>query len=1064
MYRFWDNLIAFRNNKHIEEIDYDVKVNNEPDNGIHPAILTVIDEYASAGYLSRAEQNRFKKMASAHTKVREPKYGIETLDQIKVKNGDLKLQIQRLDKDLPNVFDKSIIQSRLQGFDQQYIKDVLHRDVVAAVMCFQNNGVIVKDISISTENTVAGKTETYKVYLQPINGPSSIFTFTFPVVDSNGSYKIGGTLYRMEKQCSDMPIIKLKPDVVNLTSYYPNKIYANRSAYAVFNYSKWIIKQILNNSVEGGIISRVTYGITIVNDTDLPREYSAIMNTLNSFVINSTITGVPKDYYFYFNYNRLDKLFSVDQIKDCGEQNLVPCGYDVVDSINTNLLAMDEDGIVYVFDKGFTALGALTKFIDPNMKEGIPEYVEMDLLNCKVPIIFVLTYLFGFDKLLRKLNIDFTVVAVNTKVEHERNQLTLKFKDGIYVLHNVDKKKRLLFNGFYVLRNNLSKLKGNDFNNPRLYTSLLSGLDITLYHLREIKLLNAMFIDPITMEIIEREYPNIDFYKLLLITVDLLATDKMPISNPTRFKGYERLVGFLYKEMVNSLRIYNRQGSVANKGISVNPRDVLLKIINDQSNAIIEQSNPIHELKEQEAYTHTGAGGKKVITMTKKTRSYNHSDIGIVSESTPDSSKSAVRAFLTANPNIVDLRGTTREYNPNTDGASSIMSTTAVLAPMITHDDGKRVNYASIMNSHTVSCNGYTIAPYSTGGEEFIGHRSSELYIVKAKQPGIVVSVKPTLITVEYKDESIEKFEVGIKHGIVSGTVIPHTRICDLKEGHVFKSDDILIYDEGFFQRSLINPQNVALKFGVICRTALLENSLVMEDGCVLSSEIAKKLITPVTKMYSIILDFNTNVHNLIALDTEVNPDSILCIVENDMGEATDEKNNDSVLSLAALTRNTHRANTYGTVTNIEIVYFGEYDDMSKNLLNLVHQFETRYIKRNKSLSTDAPVSLQIKEPIMINKIKLEQNQVAIKFYIDGELDANDGDKFIFGAMIKSTCSEKLIDPIISAEDNQTVDAMLSYQSPANRIVESPERGGMMNTIMMALSKQLGEKLLEIKL
>lgn len=68
----------------------------------------------------------------------------------------------------------------------------------------------------------------------------------------------------------------------------------------------------------------------------------------------------------------------------------------------------------------------------------------------------------------------------------------------------------------------------------------------------------------------------------------------------------------------------------------------------------------------------------------------------------------------------------------------------------------------------------------------------------------------------------------------------------------------------------------------------------------------------------------------------------------------------------------------------------------------------------------------------------------------------------MFGNQLKSTTSQVSTHPIL-AENGQVIDALFSYSSVANRIVGSPERSGLMNTIMMALSLETGRRYKGIK-
>lgn len=76
--------------------------------------------------------------------------------------------------------------------------------------------------------------------------------------------------------------------------------------------------------------------------------------------------------------------------------------------------------------------------------------------------------------------------------------------------------------------------------------------------------------------------------------------------------------------------------------------------------------------------------------MVRRMRAYQQSDFGVVSEATVDSSAVAINTFFSADPNLTSLRGTTREFDKKADGLTSVLSTSACLAPCAINDDQVR--------------------------------------------------------------------------------------------------------------------------------------------------------------------------------------------------------------------------------------------------------------------------------------------------------------------------------------------------------------------------------------
>lgn len=328
--------------------------------------------------------------------------------------------------------------------------------------------------------------------------------------------------------------------------------------------------------------------------------------------------------------------------------------------------------------------------------------------------------------------------------------------------------------------------------------------------------------------------------------------------------------------------------------------------------------------------------------------------------------------------------------------------------------------------------------------------------MITADDDGIVTNVTNDTLSVIYKGDIKKAYKLGVVHGTVSGVTIPHTKITDLKAGHKFNKGDALVFNSGFFKRSEINPHNVVYMHGVITRVVLMENADTTEDSCVISQELSDKLSTPVTTHHGIIVDFTKVIHNLVKVGDHVEPDTILCTLENFIDESLVSKDASAIAALSKLSSNNPRAKVYGTITEIEVLYYGKIEDMNFSLQQIVNEYDTKRSKVVRKYDTDDAKTGKIDESIRVSGRKLLPNQLAIKIYIDGSLGTNTGDKLVFGNMLKSTIGRVMSDPFIS-EDGQPVDAQFGGQSVSHRIVDSPEISGLANTVMIKLSAVTGK-------
>jgi hypothetical protein len=474
-----------------------------------------------------------------------------------------------------------------------------------------------------------------------------------------------------------------------------------RNEASSVNYSKWIFKRITGNTQgDRPVVSSVKYGKSFSKNKELPRQYSAVSETISGFQTNVKFPGdtvVTDSWAFNFNYGAMETFFSSTSIADVYikaiKKDLVPVAIHIGGGA---ILAMDYVGTVFVLysetirnvNAGeMKSVGPLISFIEPDSVSGPTEYSEFSILNKRMPLGLGLAYLFGLDNFLRMLGLSYTLVPTNVRLPPNHNQFKLKFKDIVYVITAKRPHERLIVGGFVAIKNVLGSYRGSDFNKQTAYIGILSGLGITGYHLRELKLMVDLFIDPITLSLLEKNNEPTETVDLLIKANQLLTTDYIPQENIVRYKGYERICGMVYAQLVNSIRTFRSKGAMSNSGVSMNPYAVWLDILQDQSIVLVEESNPIHNLKELESFTHSGAGGRSAVTMVKNTRGYRQEDLGVISEATVDSSKTALRASLTYNPLFTSLLGETREFNKDTDGASNAVSTSILLSAGATHDD-----------------------------------------------------------------------------------------------------------------------------------------------------------------------------------------------------------------------------------------------------------------------------------------------------------------------------------------------------------------------------------------
>lgn len=328
------------------------------------------------------------------------------------------------------------------------------------------------------------------------------------------------------------------------------------------------------------------------------------------------------------------------------------------------------------------------------------------------------------------------------------------------------------------------------------------------------------------------------------------------------------------------------------------------------------------------------------------------------------------------------------------------------------------------------------------------------MFSAAARGDGFVADVNERFLTIEYKDGTHEVFELGIKHGVVSGSTIPHKIVTDLKHNDTVKAGDIVAWNNGFFTRDIFDKGLVSYKAGVIGKVALLESSDTIEDGCVVGSTLLDKLVTNIAYCKPMTVDFSTAVHNLVKVGDKVEYDSILCTLEDAVSSGLAESDPEAIAALRQISASNPKAKTHGVVSAIEVVYFGDFEDMHPTLQAIAKEDNKRRKIRSVTLKDGSAETGEIDETIQWGGTKIHVGNMGIKIYIDKELGMGAGDKLVFSNALKTTVSRIETNPIVS-EKGEVIDAHFGYQSVADRIVVSPEISGTMNVILKTLSSEM---------
>jgi hypothetical protein len=653
---------------------------------LEDSIIARCNALADSGGLSAADYRKYLELAGTYKSITAPDG--TTLDQfINIPRDLLDIKESPSIPDKSTLVDKTMLKSSLMEFDEKYITKVMQRDIAGMVMNLQKAGIIVLDYQVEQVENVSMAYNSYTVKVKPLQGATSTLRFRIPKVTEDGSFRVNNVNYRTRKQKSDLPIRKISPNQVALTSYY-GKIFVARSEKKVNDYGRWLTDAIMLIGLsDQDLITDVVTGDAFQPSVAAPKLYTTIAKNFRSFTLRIN----DKNWKLNFEINRRHLIMGDLSLKDVEEGGNTLIGM----SEDGDLMVMGRNGALYTVDGSpngnrLHALSSLEDLIGLRLNKAPIEHAELKVFGKAISLGVVLGYLIGLDNLLKILKVNPRIIPAGQRPSLAADEWSIVFQDETWIFSRDDVLATMILAGWQDHEDSTYNYPAHEFNRKDVYFNLLEDAGLGVRYMRELDLLNQMFVDPITKDLLEQMNEPVEFTKLLLRSGELLTDDQHPYElDPAfmRVKGYERFAGILYSELVRSVRMHGARANKTTAAIDLNPYAVWIAINEDSAKNQNLEINPIQNLKESEAVTFSGVGGRTGRSMVKRNRAYHKNDMGTISEATVDSSDVAINTYTSADPQFNSLRGTSNRYVIGKTGATALFSTAALLSVASDRDD-----------------------------------------------------------------------------------------------------------------------------------------------------------------------------------------------------------------------------------------------------------------------------------------------------------------------------------------------------------------------------------------
>lgn len=986
-----------------------------PESGVRIAL----EERARDGLLTVAEQAFFMKKAERYKTIKMENG--QTLEEfIKIPQADIDNLGGEIEGEFLTVLDKSALRSRAAVLKKGYAQKFLLKDIARMFLSLQNGGVALADYRHEVISGVEGIYDVFNVQYHPVDGAMATHQIRLPRVQEDASFTVDGVKQHLQLQRMELPIRKIDEDKVALTSYYDRKLMVFRSKMVVDNQSLWFVKQIrAKGKTKEGETPFLTYSLGAGEKLKYPapRIYSMLYKKFKSI----NVTGFGE-----LNFAIEDLLLKYPEFKKYTKKESFLVGVK-----GGKPIWMDDFGNLYLDDVEFNTVEGL---LGVKLTKAPIEHAVINISGFLFPIGVVLCYYFGIDKLLEIVGATTRSIPMGTRPKLGEDEFAIAFSDEYLVFNRREKLVSLIFGGMPKLAN-IGNFTRTDLNDRGIWVPLMGNPKVKAQQFKEMKNLFDYFIDPITKDELARLGYSTSFNYLLIDAVKLLETDftrhEVEIEEQ-RVVGYERFAGHVYREMIKSMRQYRNKGKERKHVIDVNPEAVILGILTDTSVNLVEEVNPIHQLKDQEEVTFGGTGGRSEITMVKRARQQLDSYKGIISEANKDSGKVGFVTYLTSDPRIMDFRGHVEiGTEPTITGLGSV---TANLHYGVGHDDPKRSSFTSTQASQAVSAYNYTPNILRTSYENVVAHRTSELYSKVAKGEGKVTEVTEEYLRVTYKDGIVDTYPLGLIIGEAAGEYHRHTRVTDLKVGNSFKKGDVIGWDDQWFARDSFCPGQVAWKAGRMVRIALVEDQDVYEDSMAIAKELASEAITPYIKVKRFAIDVTQNISMKVKVGDTVDYDSILCNVE-DAHLVSEASESEMVMDVNRLGIKQVRSNHHGKVVQFEVVYNSPLEDMSESTRKFV-QAQDKLRKRKADIVGSEVVTGAVSNSLNVNKPILSPGKAFIIISIESLDPSTNADKYVIGNQLKGTVGS-IMPKKLMTQDGREVLVKTSLKGTFNRMVLS---------------------------
>ena len=1001
-----------------------------------------------------------------------------------------KLRVKRakgdfLDASIAEVSFDAITQSYLDGGD--YDRDTAR--IIASLAADPVNPMFVERFERTDTSDSLTNKETLTVQYRDSAGKSTTVRVDLPLVSRDGYMLLNGVKFSITKQILALPIIKVRPSEVLVTTAY-NKATVERFGQNASPRSVYIRKlaSILDKERPKGV--RVDLAsATAANTRFLSSiEYDDIARSVRSIKTANA--------EFHFSRDALDKSiaklapWAASSLSQMSATGAHPVGFRdggkevlaVTSSGDVMSVTDGRDPVVLDEDLAQLIYGAVEKAVPAEALPAGPgtaprkyAYSRVKMLSQYLPTSVIVGYTEGLVPMLRRAGVDFRLLD---KEAYRRGQRpgtdVIKFSDAVIEYSTKRIRDLLLING----------MKEMDTSKHEIADFAASGIGWVEHiadrlgspgHAKGLLNYQASFIDPMTRDILEELKLPTDMSGVLLHASALLEDNRYSEANDLknyRMRGPELINSLLYKALHREMqKVRDTRESASPQKLSMSQNEVIRQIKEASNVEEVAELNPLLEAELRGKATWTGAAGGlgDGRTVNRAMRAYHPSMHGIFGFYSPDSSEIGVKRTLAFGASVVDSRGKMDLTAPK-DKASRVLALGELISPFTAqHADAPRIGMQSKQGTHTLPILRHTPLLVGSGAERSLVNAIGNTFAYKARTGGKVESIdtKNGVIRLKYDDGKAGLIDINPRSIKNSGGGFFVTSQLELnpgiRAGARFDADQVLAHDPSFF--SPRPDGSVAYKTGLLVKTAVIALDQTYEDSLMVTERLTRDTAATVTMARSVSLGSKANLQKIAKVGEAVNPNSALAVFENvtddaDVSDLLKRVGKEFDEAIADLTRNTAVAKYKGQIIEIRSYYNKDLEDLSPSLRAFIKRQEKEAEDRRKA-SEGAPTEekVHVNAPVRITGDKVSGeivDGVLIMFMIKILDVAAAGDKYVVSSPLKGIVSrvfEAGEEPV--AEDGDQVDYIMSPLSIVSRMTTDCFMQMWSNAVLVGLKENV---------